>query len=296
MKKSTLFVLLLVAVFLFMTACNPATKEPAATDDPTSIPGVAEDQNVPSKDKLVAATADDINSILPALSSIATVNPQSSTFELAAKYTYTYNNVEFLRPGSSDNNTVNGSITVQESKPVDSRTYTKIYNGEITVNNVKFTFINFTVANNDTTSYKGECKIDGKLLTADEGKKAIQDMLETISKTAKGEMTAEYGKIISKLEYKAPEVEGNVSAKVTVVDSKTSTILVIVDLKLGKEKIPTTAKYLITIPQEYKDNPSAINLSIEYASFNGVYFTEESLLNAKGLPATLVGFAFSLIG
>ena len=68
MKKSTLFVLLLAAVLLFMTACNPATKEPAATDDPTSIPGVAEDPKVPSKDKFEKANDTDINNIMSALS------------------------------------------------------------------------------------------------------------------------------------------------------------------------------------------------------------------------------------
>ncbi|MGN0907284.1 MAG: hypothetical protein ACI4NM_09055 [Bullifex sp.] len=93
MRKIILFVLLLGAVLLIMTACSHATPEPAKTDDHTNIPdvtensaplsddepepsvpddstmipGVTEDQNVPPEDMLVAVSDDDINAIIQSL-------------------------------------------------------------------------------------------------------------------------------------------------------------------------------------------------------------------------------------
>lgn len=295
MKKSTLFVLLLAAVFLFMTACNPATNEPAATDDPTSIPGVTEDPNVPSKDKLVPAKPEDINTILSALSSINNIRPNSITIEASSKYTNTYSNAEVTLPGSAEKSTVNGTITSQESKPVDSDTFTRIYNGELTVDKVKYTFNNFTVATNDkTTSYSGQCIIGNNKNPNDYQKAEVESLIQYLSRNADNEQTTEYGNLISKLNYNRDTVKGNISGKVTANNSNKSTIVVMVDLELGKEKVPTTAKYIINVPSDFKGDPSGLYLSIEYASFKGEYYTEESLLKSEVLMATLKSFAFSL--
>ena len=183
MKKSTLFVLLLVAVFLFMTACNPATKEPAATDDPTSIPGVAEDQKVPSKDKFEKANDTDIDNIMSALSQMNIYTCDSGTSTGSHKYTFTIKkDAKIFDISQGNERKVSGSITedfssestYEKTESGANKPYSKvtIYNGTVIIGDGDdkdvYVMSDFTVKivpnENDpsgVTTYQGSLKLNG---------------------------------------------------------------------------------------------------------------------------------------
>lgn len=287
MKKSTLFVLLLAAVLLFMTACNPATKEPAATDDPTSIPGVKEDTNVPAKPE--SAEESDILNIFNALFSLTQVAP--SDYDAYGSMSESYKAENGTIDGHYGNSlTIDADCSVSSSKTQGSNSFVLKVDGTLKVDEKNYEFLNFSVTNKmiegeetSSKSYSGTCKLNNKPLENDADKEDAVDyvnMLYGSQYTVSSEFDT-----TNNLSYDSKDVVvGTVDIRSSGTLDKNTTV-VIANLKFGEKLVPMTAKYIVS---STKGNSS---IEIKYASFNGVYYTEESLLKSNDLMKTLMGFA-----
>lgn len=287
MKKSTLFVLLLAAVLLFMTACNPATKEPAATDDPTKIPGVTEDQNVPATPD--SAEAADISNILNALSSLTKVDPSIVKFGSSSATIKAVNGKITVFGGPEQD--IDADYTFTTSVAEGSNSSVTTIDGTLKLGEQKYEFENLsaTVTFNDnyqpqSLTHSGTCKHNGKPLEEN------KDIINAIN-NASYVMGSEYAvsmksETTTKISYdKEGVVVGNVAIKSSITSEKTTRV-VIANLKFGEELIPMTAKYIVS---STKDNTS---IEIKYASYNNVYFTGESLLKDENIKTALLSLNY----
>lgn len=323
MKKSTLFVLLLAAVLLFMTACNPATQEPAATDDPTSIPGVTEDPtsipgvkedtNVPSKDKLVAATPDDIKNIINALRfDITSYSSMTDISSQAYKYTIKEGaTIDIFNGTSTENVAISGTITedynsdhseekIEQGTKYSSTSGSK-YNGSLTVGDVVYNMKDFVVKNISNTDpsnsenphsysfeYEGTVTKDGEDITENKDKKDCYDIISNcihnnnVEKNVNGSMSQ-----TTSFVYSAETLSGNVSMKVSL-DGSTATAVLIADFsKINGHKM--TTKFIASLYNDGSNIPVIKEKRFEYASFDGTYYTSDSLVSADALVNLIVG-------
>ena len=301
MKKSTLFVLLLAAVLLFMTACNPATKEPAATDDPTSIPGVAEDPKVPSKDKFEKANDTDINNIMSALSQMNIYTCDSGTSTGSHKYTFTIKKDATIYDISQNNERkVSGSVTedfssestYEKTESGANQTYNKVtkYNGTVIIGDggdkEVYVMSDFTVkfkSNENGSSevtYQGSLKLNNKELGDSEKNAYYTDIMRRIIYGDISEKEIDEDVYIMTYNFDSESTKGNLSIKIDKADPNNSYQVIMVNFsKLNGSSL--TAKIVEYLTFDEKGMPTVTDVQIKYASLNGRYFTSDSLTNSE---------------
>ncbi|MCI7806407.1 MAG: hypothetical protein MR563_04595 [Spirochaetales bacterium] len=308
MKKSTLFVLLLAAVLLFMTACNPATKEPAATDDPTSIPGVAEDPNVPSKDKFEKANDTDISNIMSALSQMNIYACDSGISTVSHKYTFTIKkDAKIFDISQGNERKVSGSITedfssestYEKTESGANKPYSKvtIYNGTVIIGDGDdkdvYVMSDFTVKivpnENDpsgVTTYQGSLKLNGTELidpnntNSDSFNNYYITIMPRIIYEDISEKEIDEDVYIKTFNFDSESTKGNLSIKMDRTDPNNSYQVIMVNFsKLNDSSL--TAKIVEYLTFDEKGMPTVTDVQIEYASLNGRYFTSDSLTNSK---------------
>lgn len=308
MKKSTLFVLLLAAVLLFMTACNPATKEPAATDDPTSIPGVAEDPKVPSKDKFEKANDTDIDNIMSALSQMNISTCDSVTSTGSHKYTFTIKKDATIYDISQSNEIkVSGSVTedfssestYEKTESGANQTYNAVtkYNGTVIIGDGDdkdvYVMSDFTVKivpnENDpsgVTTYQGSLKLNGTELidpnntNSDSFNNYYNTIMPRIIYGDISEKEIDEDVYIMTFNFDSESTKGNLSIKMDRTDPNNSYQVIMVNFsKLNDSSL--TAKIVEYLTFDEKGMPTVTDVQIEYASLNGRYFTSDSLTNSK---------------
>ena len=301
MKKSTLFVLLLAAVLLFMTACNPATKEPAATDDPTSIPGVAEDPKVPSKDKFEKANDTDINNIMSALSQMNISTCDSGTSTGSHKYTFTIKKDATIYDISQNNERkVSGSVTedfssestYEKTESGANQTYNKVtkYNGTVIIGDggdkEVYVMSDFTVkfkSNENGSSevtYQGSLKLNNKELGDSEKNAYYTDIMRRIIYGDISEKEIDEDVYIMTYNFDSESTKGNLSIKIDKADPNNSYQVIMVNFsKLNGSSL--TAKIVEYLTFDEKGMPTVTDVQIKYASLNGRYFTSDSLTNSE---------------
>ncbi len=300
MKKSTLFVLLLVAVFLFMTACNPATKEPAATDDPTSIPGVAEDPKVPSKDKFEKANDTDINNIMSALSQMNIYACDSGTSTGSHKYTFTIKKDATIYDISQSNERkVSGSVTedfsrestYEKTESGANQTYNEVtkYNGTVIIGDggdkEVYVMSDFTIKikpnenGSSEVTYQGSLKLNNKEL-GDSEKNAYYTIMPRIIYGDISEKEIDEDVYIMTFNFDSESTKGNLSIKNDKADPNNSYQVIMVNFsKLNGSSL--TAKIVEYLTFDEKGMPTVTDVQIKYASLNGRYFTSDSLTNSE---------------
>ena len=303
MKKSTLFVLLLVAVFLFMTACNPATKEPAATDDPTSIPGVAEDPKVPSKDKFEKANDTDINNIMSVLSQMNIYACDSGTSTGSHKYTFTIKKDATIYDISQSNERkVSGSVTedfssestYEKTESGANQTYNynevKKYNGTVIIGDggdkEVYVMSDFTVKfkpnenGSSEVTYQGSLKLNNKELGDSEKNAYYTDIMPRIIYGDISEKEIDEDVYIMTFNFDSESTKGNLSIKIDKADPNNSYQVIMVNFsKLNGSSL--TAKIVEYLTFDEKGMPTVTDVQIKYASLNGRYFTSDSLTNSE---------------
>ena len=301
MKKSTLFVLLLVAVFLFMTACNPATKEPAATDDPTSIPGVAEDPKVPSKDKFEKANDTDINNIMSALSQMNIYACDSGTSTGSHKYTFTIKKDATIYDISQSNEKkVSGSVTedfsrestYEKTESGANQTYNEVtkYNGTVIIGDggdkEVYVMSDFTVKfkpnenGSSEVTYQGSLKLNNKELGDSEKNAYYTDIMRRIIYGDISEKEIDEDVYIMTYNFDSESTKGNLSIKIDKADPNNSYQVIMVNFsKLNGSSL--TAKIVEYLTFDEKGMPTVTDVQIKYASLNGRYFTSDSLTNSE---------------
>ena len=313
MKKSTLFVLLLAAVLLFMTACNPATQEPAATDDPTKIPGVTEDQSVPSKDKFVTATPDDIKNIIEALRfDITSYSSMTNISSFAYKYTIKEGaTIDIVDGTSIETVGISGTITedynsdYSEEKIAEgtksSNTYVYKYNGSLTVGDVVYNmkdFVKKVISNTDPSNsknphsysfeYEGTVTKDGTEITVIKEKEACYSIIDQCihNKNVEINVNGSVSKITSFV-YSAEALNGTVSMRLSTNNDSTATAVLIADFsKINGHKM--TTKFIASLYNDGSNTPVIKEKRFEYASFDGIYYTSDSLVSADALVNLIV--------
>lgn len=308
MKKSTLFVLLLAAVLLFMTACNPATKEPAATDDPTSIPGVAEDPNVPSKDKFVKANDTDIKNITSALSQINLDDSDTTTSTSSRKYTFTIKEDAKIFDNQSNKRKVSGSFTIdvssestsEKTESGENRPYNEvtIFNGTVIIgdggdNDDVYVMNDFTVNRVSTengspkVTYQGSLKFRDKELVDSNNTDttSINDFFNSIMSQIISEDISEKeineDLFIITCKFDSKTTNGNLSIKMDQADPKKLCQVIMVNFsKLNDSSLTAKIVEYFTF-DEKTPVPTLTDVQIKYASLNGRYFTSDSLTNSE---------------
>ena len=303
MKKSTLFVLLLAAVLLFMTACNPATKEPAATDDPTSIPGVAEDPNVPSKDKFEKANDTDISNIMSALSQMNISTCDSGTSTGSHKYTFTIKKDATIYDISQNNERkVSGSVTedfssestYEKTESGANQTYNynevKKYNGTVIIGDggdkEVYVMSDFTIKfkpnenGSSEVTYQGSLKLNNKELGDSEKNAYYTSIMPRIIYGDISEKEIDEDVYIMTLNFDSESTKGNLSIKIDKADPNNSYQVIMVNFsKLSGSSL--TAKIVEYLTFDEKGIPTVTDVQIKYASLNGRYFTSDSLTNSE---------------
>lgn len=303
MKKSTLFVLLLVAVFLFMTACNPATKEPAATDDPTSIPGVAEDPKVPSKDKFEKANDTDIDNIMSALSQMNISTCDSGTSTGSHKYTFTIKKDATIYDISQNNERkVSGSVTEDfssestyektESGANQTYNYNEVtkYNGTVIIGDggdkEVYVMSDFTIKfkpnenGSSEVTYQGSLKLNNKELGDSEKNAYYTSIMPRIIYGDISEKEIDEDVYIMTYNFDSESTKGNLSIKIDKADPNNSYQVIMVNFsKLNGSSL--TAKIVEYLTFDEKGMPTVTDVQIKYASLNGRYFTSDSLTNSE---------------
>ena len=301
MKKSTLFVLLIAAVLLFMTACNPATKEPAATDDPTNIPGVTEDQNVPSKDKFEKANDTDINNIMSALSQMNIYTCDSGTSTGSYKYTFTIKKDATIYDISQSNERkVSGSVTedfssestYEKTESGANQTYNRVkkYNGTVIIGDggdkEVYVMSDFTVKlkpnenGSSEVTYQGSLKLNNKELGDSEKNAYYTDIMRRIIYGDISEKEIDEDVYIMTYNFDSESTKGNLSIKIDKADPNNSYQVIMVNFsKLNGSSL--TAKIVEYLTFDEKGMPTVTDVQIKYASLNGRYFTSDSLTNSE---------------
>lgn len=301
MKKSTLFVLLLAAVLLFMTACNPATKEPAATDDPTSIPGVAEDPKVPSKDKFEKANDTDIDNIMSALSQMNISTCDSGTSTGSHKYTFTIKKDATIYDISQNNERkVSGSVTedfsrestYEKTESGANQTYNAVtkYNGTVIIGDggdkKVYVMSDFTVKSepnengSSEVKYQGSLKLNNKELDDSEKKAYYTDIMPRIIYGDISEKEIDEDVYIMTFNFDSESTKGNLSIKMDRTDPNNSYQVIMVNFsKLNGSSL--TAKIVEYLTFDEKGMPTVTDVQIKYASLNGRYFTSDSITNSE---------------
>lgn len=312
MKKSTLFVLLLAAVLLFMTACNPATKEPAATDDPTKIPGVAEDPNVPSNDKLVAATPEDIKLIIDTLNfDIKSATSIDGSSSRTIRYTLKENaKIDIDNNPNTEPVDISGSVTAYVTSNTSeqiikqgwksSTTYTIKYNGTVKLGDEEYKMENFVITtksshddsitegNNysSSTEYEGSVKKKGTPISKDELKAFAYILYSSINKDTAEEKYIDSNQTFT-FNYNLSKLKGSVSIMMDTRDYLNGTAVIIADFSNIKDH-SITAKFVASVYDDGTGVPSIKDKKFEYASFDGKYFTSESLVVSDELVNRLL--------
>lgn len=301
MKKSTLFVLLLAAVLLFMTACNPATNEPAATDDPTKIPGVTEDQNVPSKDKLVDLEDTDIESIINTLRNFNFFNAYSNEYEVTAHFKAKLKDGATLAYQGGKALAFSGSATIGHSSKYttgNGSSNTTFVDGTLKLGNDEYVYSDFKATySSGSSESKGGYKFSGKCTLKNNGELTATNDLIKASEIANqvnpenANVSDIYSNAVVTFVYDK-KAESTISYRVSMTNLSEATVVMIVNLK-NIEGHTITAKYYGQINPS-SEEPALSDMTIEYASFDGVYFKPNSLINNKEIKDLLSKLMLSI--
>lgn len=327
-RKIILFVLLLAAVLLIMTACSHATPEPAKTDDhtnipevtenptppsdeepepsvpddPTMIPGVTEDQNVPPENRMVPASDDDIKAIIEALRSDTSPYKTQEYGEVVQEFMFKVKDGSVHRLEDGTEAAVSGSLLMKMQSFYDVEIteegfknesgMTQTLNGVIKCGDDEYVMTDFSInfnQDNWITDISGSFTKNGIELVGIDTEEAFQELLYSsnlafyIAK-AYGGMPESYRMVqILKREYDSETVKGLIAFRSETTDNESTDHVIIADFsKLNDHSL--TMKFSATIsPNEEKTKLKAENAKFAYASLDGTYFTNDSLVTAENL-------------
>lgn len=300
MKKTSLIILLLIAVIFCMTSCNGSTSSPSSNDsNSNSIPGVKEDPNVPNSSEFVnsdpnaAAKASDV---LSSLESVVT----SST---AIVHHYEYSEIikfSAIENANINGNAVTGSLELKRNIIEDynsssregtnyPRVWTEFYNGEVKIGEDKYKAVNFEVKyTQDAEGNRSTPVYSGKLLKNDSDIQDPQSVLSLIPVFNPDVFKREFvsRSVLFNNSYADSKLTGDVGYKMNMTEENKGHQIMAINFTNIEGGHSLTAKLSYdfeTTEAGYK--PS--NIKFDYLSLDGTYYTPEFALTIEPIVELL---------
>lgn len=292
MKKTSLIILLLVAVIFCITSCNGGTSSPSSSgSNSNTIPGVKEDPNVPNSSEFVSsdpkaqAKASEVLSILQAVAESS--KPIVHHYEMSEITKYS------AITGAKDNNeqAVTGALELRRNSVEDYNSssrggasypsvQTEVYNGEIKIGGDTYKAVNFEVkytygaeGGSSAPSFSGKVLKNGA---------EVENPISVLVIVPIYDPSCFKQEVVSRSNslnqtYADSSLTGNVGYQMNMTSDNVGHQLMIINFTNIKGGHSLTAKlsYDFEISGEgYK--PS--NVKFDYLSLDGTYYTPEFAL------------------
>lgn len=294
MKKTSLIILLLIAVIFCMTSCNGSTSSPSSSDsNSNSIPGVKEDPNVPNSSEFVNSDPNAVAKASDVLLSLQSVVESSTAIVHHSEYS------EIIKFSAIENaningNAVTGSLELKRNGIEDYNSSSRggtnypsvstvIFNGEVKIGEDTYKAVNFEVKYTYDAEGPGSTPVySGKLLKNDSDIEDPQSVLSLIHIYDPNVFKQEFvsRSVLVNESYADSKLTGNAGYKMNMTEeNKGHQIMAINFTNIeGGHSLTAKLSYDFEITEEgYK--PS--NVKFDYLSLDGTYYTPEFALTIE---------------
>ena len=301
MKKTSLIILLLIAVVFYMTSCNGSTSSPSSSgSNSNTIPGVKEDPNVPNSSEFInsdpkaAAKASEVLSSLQAVAESS--KPTVHHYEMSEITKYS------AIAGAKDNNeqAVTGALELRRNSVEDYNSssrggasypsvQTEVYNGEIKIGGDTYKAVNFEVkytygaeGGSSAPSFSGKVLKNGVEV---ENPQSVLSYVPIYNDEVFNRELVSRSQTLSE-SYADSSLIGNIGYQMNMAEENKGHQINIVNFTNIKGGHSLTAKLSYDFETSEKGyKPS--NIKFDYLSLDGTYYTPEFALTINSVVELL---------